>query len=205
LVTLDEGRFLVRLARDSVSDYLSSGIEPSPPEDTPPALREKSGVFVTIEEYDGGRKGLRGCIGYPLPYSPLVEATIDSAISAATRDPRFDPMAQSELSKVVFEVSVLTQPVPLKADSPRDYPKLIKVARDGLVVERGFHKGLLLPQVPVEWGWDEATFLSECCMKAGLPPDSWLSSDVKISSFTAQVFSEISPSGEIRHRNTDIP
>jgi uncharacterized protein (TIGR00296 family) len=204
LVTLDEGRFLVRLARNTVTDYLRSGIEPNPPEDTPPALREKSGVFVTIEEYDGGRKGLRGCIGYPLPYSPLVEATIDSAISAATRDPRFDPMAQAELCRVVFEVSVLTPPALLKADRPSDYPKLIKVARDGLVIERGFHKGLLLPQVPVEWGWDEATFLSECCMKAGLPPDSWLSRDVKIYSFTAQVFSETNPSGEVHHRNMDV-
>jgi len=204
LVTLDEGRFLVRLARDAVIEYLRSGIEPTPPEEAPPALREKSGVFVTIEEYDGGRKCLRGCIGYPLPYSPLVEATIDSAISAATRDPRFDPMVKAELSRVVFEVSVLTPPLLLKSDRPCDYPKLIKVARDGLVVEKGFHKGLLLPQVPVEWGWDEATFLSECCMKAGLPPDSWLSTDVKIYSFTAQVFSEVSPSGEIRQRNMDV-
>ena len=134
-----------------------------------------------------------------------MEATIDSAISAATRDPRFDPMVEAELSRVVFEVSVLTPPVLLKADRPRDYPKLIKVARDGLVIERGFHKGLLLPQVPVEWGWDEVTFLSECCIKAGLPPDSWLSSDVKIYSFTAQVFSETSPSGEIHRRNMGVP
>lgn len=200
MVTLEEGRFLVRLARRTVSEYLRSGTESSPPEDTPQTLREKSGVFVTIEEYDGGRKGLRGCIGYPLPHSPLVEATIDSAISAATRDPRFDPMSEVELPNVVFEVSVLTPPALLKASRPLDYPKLIKVARDGLVVERGYHKGLLLPQVPIEWGWDESTFLSECCMKAGLPPDSWLSADVKIYTFTAQVFSEARPCGEILER-----
>jgi len=205
LVTLDEGKFLVRLARNAVSDYIRSGVEISPPEDTPLSLHPKSGVFVTIEEYDGGRKTLRGCIGYPLPYAPLVEATIDSAISAATRDPRFEPMVEAELSRVVFEVSVLTPPSLVKVDRPMDYPKRIKVARDGLVVEMGFHKGLLLPQVPVEWGWDEATFLSECCMKAGLPPDSWLSKDVKVYSFTAQVFSEVSPSGEIENRNMDQP
>lgn len=205
MVTLEEGRFLVRLARGAVEEYLGSGIEAAPPGDTPSALRERSGVFVTIEEYDGGRKGLRGCIGYPLPHSPLVEATIDSAISAAVRDPRFDPMQRHELDCVVFEVSVLTPPILLEANRPVDYPKLIKVARDGLVVERGYHKGLLLPQVPVEWGWDEATFLSECCMKAGLPPDSWLSGDVKVYSFTAQVFSEESPAGEIRRRNMDTP
>jgi hypothetical protein len=203
LVTLEEGGFLVRLARDTVSEYLHSGTEPNPPEDTPQTLRKKSGVFVTIEEYDGGRKGLRGCIGYPLPYSPLVEATIDSAISAATRDPRFEPMSEDELPNVVFEVSVLTPPELLKAGRPLDYPKLIKVARDGLVVERGYHKGLLLPQVPIEWGWDESTFLSECCMKAGLPPDSWLSTDVKIYTFTAQVFFESRPSGEIQQRAMD--
>jgi uncharacterized protein (TIGR00296 family) len=203
LVTLDEGIFLVRLARDAVSEYLQVGIEPTTPEGTPPALREKSGVFVTIEEYDGGRRGLRGCIGYPLPHSPLVEATMDSAISAATRDPRFSPMAKAELPNVVFEVSVLSRPALLKAARPVEYPKLIKVARDGLVVERGYHKGLLLPQVPVEWGWDEVTFLSECCVKAGLPPDSWLSTDVKIYTFTAQVFSETNPSGEIIQRDMD--
>jgi hypothetical protein len=203
LVTLNEGIFLVKLSRRAVSDYIRRGIEPNPPEDTPPSLRSKAGVFVTIEEYEGGRKGLRGCIGYPLPYAPLVEATIDSAISAATRDPRFDPMIETELPKVVFEVSVLTPPSLINADHPRDYPKKIKVARDGLVVEMGFNKGLLLPQVPVEWGWDEATFLSECCMKAGLPPDSWLSKDAKIYSFTAEVFSEMSPLGEIKRRDMD--
>jgi uncharacterized protein (TIGR00296 family) len=205
LVTLDEGKFLVRLARNAVSDYLRNGLEPSPPEDTPPPLRSKSGVFVTIEEFDRGRKALRGCIGYPLPYAPLVEATIDSAISAATRDPRFEPMVEAELTRVVFEVSVLSPPSLIKVDRPRDYPKRIKVARDGLVVEMGFHKGLLLPQVPVEWGWDESTFLSECCMKAGLPPDSWLSKDIKVYSFRAQVFSEASPSGEIARRDMDQP
>lgn len=200
MVTPEEGKFLVRLARSAVADFLRSGAAPSPPEDTPPALWSKSGVFVTIEEYDLGRKSLRGCIGYPLPHYPLVEATIDSAISAATRDPRFEPMVEAELKRVVFEVSILTPPTLLKVDRPIDYPKCIKVGRDGLVVERGFHKGLLLPQVPIEYGWDEATFLSECFMKAGLPPDSWLSKDAKIYSFTAQIFSEVAPLGEVVER-----
>lgn len=203
LATLEEGKFLVRLARSAVAGYLEKGIEPKPPKETPPSLRVKSGVFVTIEEFDNGRRSLRGCIGYPLPYAPLVEAAIDSALSAATRDPRFEPMTKSELPRVVFEVSVLTQPKLLKTDRPQDYPGLIRVGRDGLVVEMGYHKGLLLPQVPVEWGWDEETFLSECCMKAGLPPDSWLSKDVKIFAFTAEVFSEIAPSGDIELKNMD--
>ncbi|MEM4214077.1 MAG: TIGR00296 family protein, partial [Candidatus Methanomethylicaceae archaeon] len=92
---------------------------------------------------------------------------------------------------------VLTPPVLLEVNDPKEYPKRIKVGRDGLVVEMGYYKGLLLPQVPVEYGWDEETFLSECCMKAGLPPDSWLSRDVKIYTFSAEVFTEVSPGGEI--------
>jgi hypothetical protein len=89
----------------------------------------------------------------------------------------------------------------LEVKNPKEYPKLIKVGRDGLVIEKGFQSGLLLPQVPVEYGWDEETFLSECCMKACLPPDSWLSRDVKIYSFTAEVFTEDTPGGNVEQKS----
>ncbi|MGQ9759695.1 MAG: TIGR00296 family protein [Candidatus Methanomethylicaceae archaeon] len=194
---IEEGAFLVKLARTAVTKYLTESEKMVPPPPPSPKLHEKSGAFVTIEKLIGKEKALRGCIGYPLPHLPLIEAVVESAISAAVEDPRFPPLRKEELSEVVFEVSVLTPPVLLRVSNPKEYPKKIKVGRDGLIVEMGFYKGLLLPQVPLEYGWDEETFLSECCLKAGLPPDAWISEGVRIYTFTAEVFAEVSPGGEI--------
>jgi uncharacterized protein (TIGR00296 family) len=107
-------------------------------------------------------------------------------------------MTKSELGSVVFEVSVLTPPERLETKDPKEYVKSIKVGEDGLIIERGYHKGLLLPQVPIEWGWQEEEFLCQCCMKAGLPPDSWLTRDAKIYKFRAIIFDEESPNGAIK-------
>jgi uncharacterized protein len=192
-----EGKFLIQLVRNTVTEYLKNGKILKPPKDTPEKLNKQCGVFVTINSVRGGEKELRGCIGYPYPTSPLVEAVIDSAINAATQDPRFEPMTTEELAKVVFEVSVLTPPEQVQVDKPKDYVDRIKVGEDGLIIERGYHKGLLLPQVPIEWGWCEEEFLCQCCMKAGLPPDSWLTKDAKISKFNAIIFDEQTPKGEI--------
>jgi uncharacterized protein len=197
-LSLDEGKFLINLARNTVTEYLENGKTLKPPKDTPKKLFERCGVFVTINSLRNGEKELRGCIGYPYPTSPLVEAVIDSAINAATEDPRFESLSLDELGKVVFEVSVLTPPQPVKVDNPKEYLGKIKVGEDGLIVERGFYKGLLLPQVPVEWGWCEEEFLCQCCVKAGLPPDTWLTKDAKIYKFKAIIFEEESPMGEVK-------
>ncbi|MDD4326303.1 MAG: TIGR00296 family protein [Candidatus Bathyarchaeia archaeon] len=202
-LTQKEGEFLVALARNTVTQYLLEGKQMKTPEESPPKLLEKCGVFVTINTFKNGEKSLRGCIGYPYPISPLVEAVIDSAINAATQDPRFEPMTKDELDKVVFEVSVLTPPQPVESPSPKDYVKKIKVGQDGLIIERGYHKGLLLPQVPVEWGWDEEEFLCQCCMKAGLPPDSWLTKESKIYKFKAIIFEEEGPNGKVKQLNIE--
>ena len=196
-LTQDEGSFIVRLARTTVTHYLADGKKLQPPKDTPKKLFERCGVFVTINTIMDREKALRGCIGYPYPTSTLVEAVIDSAINAATEDPRFESMSFGELDHVVFEVSVLTPPEPLVASNPKDYLSKIKVGEDGLIIERGYHKGLLLPQVPVEWGWCEEEFLCQCCMKAGLPPDSWLTKDAKVYKFSAIIFEEETPNGKI--------
>lgn len=196
MYSIEEGEYLVKLARESVSYYLKEGKKPVPPSPPSRRLMEKSGVFVTITKLVNGERALRGCIGYPLPYMPLVEATVDSAISAAINDPRFPPMKERELNEALFEVSILSTPALISVKETRQYPKMIKVGRDGLVVEKGYYKGLLLPQVPVEYGWDAETFLAECCMKAGLPPDAWLSKSTKVYSFTAEVFSE-EPDGRV--------
>jgi uncharacterized protein len=192
-----EGEFLVKLARSTVKQYLETGKTAKPPKDTTRKLLQQCGVFVTINSLRGNEKELRGCIGYPYATAPLVQAVIDSATNAATEDPRFEPLSASEMEGVVFEVSVLTPPELVEAKNPQEYLSKIKVSEDGLIVERGFYKGLLLPQVPVEWGWCEEEFLCQCCMKAGLPPDSWLTKDAKIYKFHAIIFEEETPNGKI--------
>jgi uncharacterized protein (TIGR00296 family) len=130
-----------------------------PPKDTPQKLYEKCGVFVTINKLKNGEKMLRGCIGYPYAPSLLAEAVIDSAINAATKDPRFSPMTVGELASCVFEVSVLTPPELIQiVDNPKKYVQQIKVGQDGLIVDKGYSRGLLLPQVPVEWQWEQKSF-----------------------------------------------
>lgn len=197
----EEGKFLVSLARNTVKEYLEEGKAPEPPKDTPKKLFEHCGVFVTINRLRHDQKELRGCIGYPYPTEPLVAAVINSAIQASTEDPRFYPVSLDELEKVVFEVSILTPPEPVETQNPKDYIKKIKVGEDGLIIERGYQKGLLLPQVPVEWGWCEEEFLCQCCVKAGLPPDSWLTKGVKLYKFHAIIFEEETPNGEVKRLN----
>ena len=197
----EDGKFLISLARKAVQDYLETGKTLAFPENTSNKLLENCGVFVTINSLKRGKHELRGCIGYPYPTNPLVEAVIDAAINAATQDPRFYPLQMGELDNVVFEVSVLTPPEVVQVDKPDEYVKKIKVGEDGLIVEKGFCKGLLLPQVPVEWGWGEEEFLCQCCVKAGLPPDSWLTKGTKIYKFTAIVFEEKTPKGEVKRKS----
>jgi uncharacterized protein (TIGR00296 family) len=197
-LSLEEGKFLIQLARSAVKEHLEKGKAIQPPKETPKKLFEQCGVFVTINSVRNGEKELRGCIGYPYPTSPLVEAVIDSAINAATQDPRFYPLSLDELSKVVFEVSVLTPPEPVEVKNPKEYLSKIKVGEDGLIVEKGYYRGLLLPQVPVEWGWCEEEFLCQCCVKAGVPPDSWLTKGTKIYKFKAIIFEEETPMGEVK-------
>jgi hypothetical protein len=196
-LTLEEGRFLVRLARKAVEGYLKNGKIIAVPKDVSPNLMEQCGVFVTLNSFHKGKKELRGCIGFPYPTTPLARAVIESAINSATQDPRFPPVSLDELNHIVFEVSVLTPPQLVKTQKPTDYPQKIKVGQDGLIVERSYCKGLLLPQVPIEWNWEEEEFLCQCCMKAGLSPDSWLLEGTKIYKFQAIIFEETAPKSEI--------
>jgi uncharacterized protein (TIGR00296 family) len=196
----EEGKFLVEIARKAAEEYLKTKKHIRAPESLSKNLLQPCGVFVTINRLENGEKKLRGCIGYPYPTTPLVQAVIDSAINAATQDTRFRPLSQGELDKLVFEVSVLTPPQMLEVKKPKEYPTQIKVGEDGLIVERGMYKGLLLPQVPVEWEWDEEEFLCQCCVKAGLSPDYWLIEGTRIYKFQAIVFEEEKPRGEVKRR-----
>jgi uncharacterized protein len=196
----EEGKFLVKLARRAVKEYLETKKVPETTRIVPEKLLQPCGVFVTINSIENEEKELRGCIGYPYPTDPLVEAVIQSAISAATQDPRFDPLSKDELDKVVFEVSVLTPPQVLEVKRPQDYPSKVKIGEDGLIIEKGMFKGLLLPQVPVEWNWGQEEFLCQCCIKAGLPPDNWLLPSTRIQKFQAIIFEEETPNGIVKRK-----
>ncbi len=198
MLSLDEGRKGVVLARSVIEEYVKNSTSFS--SDLTGIFIEKQGTFVTLHtfpEYD-----LRGCIGIPLPIMPLKEAIIDAAKSV-TRDPRFPPLAEDEINNVVIEVTVLTKPERINATKPQDFVSSIEIGRDGLIVEQGFYKGLLLPQVPVEQGWDKEEFLSHTCMKAGLLPDAWFDENIKIFKFSGQIFTEIEPNGKIKEKTLD--
>ncbi len=196
-LTMEEGELLVRLARKAVEEYLKNGKIMPTPKDISQKLEEQCGVFVTLNSIRHGKKELRGCIGFPYPTLPLARAVVESAINSATQDPRFHPVSLDELGYIVFEISVLTPPQLVKVKTPTDYPSKIKVGQDGLIVEDGYSKGLLLPQVPVEWSWNEEEFLCQCCIKAGLSPDCWLLKGTKIYKFNCVIAQEVSPNGEV--------
>lgn len=174
----DEQRFLLGLARDTIERFLKTGKRPRP-KAAPKNLSEKRGAFVTLK-VDGQ---LRGCIGYPLPYKPLVDTIAEMALAAATQDYRFLPIQVEELDRLKIEISVLTVPRPI-----RDFNE-IEVGQHGIIVSKGSAKGLLLPQVPTEYNWDRETYLRHGCLKAGLDEDEW-KRGVHIEVFEAQVFSE---------------
>ena len=193
----EEGVFLVELARSAIESQLRSG-KAVVPIDAPEHLRTECGVFVTLRLVEGDNHRLRGCIGLPYPTKPLVDAVVDSAVSSALKDTRFPMVTIDEMGLIVVEVSVLTPPEVVSVERPEEYPGVIEVGRDGLIIARGGNRGLLLPQVPVEWGWEAEEFLSQCCMKAWLPPDAWLLPGTEVSTFQAIIFSEEGPRGEVR-------
>jgi uncharacterized protein (TIGR00296 family) len=184
-----EGRLAVRMARQAIDLWVRSG-EKLKPKGYPRVFEEPRGVFVTIHTYP--ERQLRGCIGFVEPGFPLVKAIVEAAV-ASTRDPRFPPLQENELDRVTVEVSVLTRPERVKVRKPGEYPGKVRIGRDGLIVKRGFHSGLLLPQVAGEHNLNEEDFLSHTCMKAGLPPRAWLESGTEVFRFQSLVFSEKSP------------
>jgi AmmeMemoRadiSam system protein B/AmmeMemoRadiSam system protein A len=177
-LTAGERAEILGLARSAVTEFVGRQAVVSYQTGNPKLLA-RQGVFVTLKK----RGELRGCIGFIEPVAPLYQAVIQAAIYAATEDPRFPQVGPGELKDLTFEVSVLT---PLREITN---PDLVQVGRHGIVISRGGQKGVLLPQVPVENGWDRNTFLEEGCLKAGLPADAW-KKGARISVFEAVVFHE---------------
>ena len=187
----DDGHTLVKTARMIVTQYLKNGTKLKLEKEFTDNFSFKSGVFVTLNS----TLGLRGCIGYPLPDKLLFNALEDAAISAATKDSRFPVVKSKELNSITFEVTILTPPKKVVVSKPEEYLSKIKVGRDGLIVKHGFYSGLLLPQVPIEYGWNEKEFLEYTCEKAGLPKNYWKNLETEIQKFEGIVFKEEKPNG----------
>jgi AmmeMemoRadiSam system protein A len=174
--TPQERQFLLRIAHEAIFSVLEecevSSFTPTP------HLAEPRGVFATL--YSNGK--LRGCVGFPTAIAPLYRAVMDASRAAAFDDPRFVPLRLAEARVVQISLSVLS---PLRPISPDE----VGVGRHGLVIAEGPRRGLLLPQVPVEHGWDRVTFLEQTCLKAGLSRGAWRES-AKIEAFTAEVFGD---------------
>jgi AmmeMemoRadiSam system protein B/AmmeMemoRadiSam system protein A len=174
---------LLALARKSVETMIETREAYDPPASASEALNQERGAFVTLSE--AGQ--LRGCIGYTSAIKPLYVTVRDTATLAALRDPRFPPVALSELPLLEYEISVLS---PLRRVMNIEQ---IKVGQHGLLMKNGSKEGLLLPQVPVEQHWDRQQFLEQTCVKAGMPTDCWKDPGTDIFLFTAVVFSEHKP------------
>ena len=188
-----DGVFLVKTARQAVTEFLSNGNRIKLEAEYEKKFSFDSGVFVTLNKPDG----LRGCIGFPMPEKKLSHAIIEGSIAAATEDPRFPSVTTKELNDITFEVTVLTPPVEIDVSDPMEYLTKIKVGRDGLIIRHSFYSGLLLPQVPGEYGWSVEEFLQHTCHKAGLEKDFWKSGKAKIEKFEGIVFKEETPNGEV--------
>lgn len=178
LLNNSEKKILLELAENTVKAVVKDKSKPEP-DSIPEILKQERGAFVTLEK----NGNLRGCIGYVMPIKPLWEAVREMAVSAAMKDPRFSPVKEKELDDITVEISVLT--VPEKIEDIEE----IEVGKHGLIIQRGFQKGLLLPQVATDHGWDRKTFLQQTCRKAGLPNNAWQDESCEIKIFSAQVFS----------------
>ncbi len=179
-LTKADQQTLLRMAREAIVEYLHRNRLPEVQEPAE-ALRQPCGAFVTLRK----GKRLRGCIGYVEAVKPLYTTVRECAVAAALHDPRFPPVAPQEVPELNLEISVLS---PLAEIAPEK----IEVGRHGLLISRGAQRGLLLPQVAMEWHWNREQFLEETCLKAGLPADAWQHS-ATIQAFTAQVFEEPDP------------
>ncbi len=167
------------------------------PGDLPSEFSEPSGAFVTVVEHP--RHDLRACIGYPAPVMPLGEAIAASA-AGAVHDPRFPTLTQEEADSCVFEVTVMTPPEEIGYGSEEELKGQIVIGRDGLIIEHMGRRGLFLPQVPVEQGWDIDEYLGHLCQKAGLRYDAWKSGHPVFSKFQGEIYEEDVPNGTVSRR-----
>jgi len=198
-LSLLQGTLLVSIARDAIDSVVIKAGTPGTRDSQfrqggrDEFLNVNRGAFVTLRSVDGG---LRGCIGIPYPVMPLGQAVFEAAVGSATRDPRFPSVEARELDSLTVEVSALTAPEAIEGEA-LEMPKHVRVGTDGLIVSGMGTGGLLLPQVATEMGVTPEAFLSLTCEKAGLFPDAWLTSNVKVMRSQAEVFAEATPRGVV--------
>jgi uncharacterized protein (TIGR00296 family) len=191
-----EGEQLVKIAREAVETYIRRAMVPV--KDDRIVFSDQMGVFVTLNHLnENGEEHLRGCIGFPLPEKGLYQSVVEAAIGAATIDPRFSPLVESELSRIIFELSFLTPPQLIQVVHPTDYYDHIKIGRDGLILRWEKGSALLLPQVAKRFGWDVDEFLLNLCYKGRTTPDAWVLPESKLYKFQAQVYIESEPRGRV--------
>jgi uncharacterized protein (TIGR00296 family) len=201
ILTIIKGTTLVKAARHAITSHLSK----SEPADFDHAayFPQGHGVFVSLYDISKGHS-LRGCVGDPSASGEFLAVMQRVAVEAAVADYRFKPVNADEFEKsIVVEVNVLSPLEPIWVRNPEDYVLNITVGLDGLIVDGSVYRGLLLPQVAVEEGFDAEEFLSHCCMKAGLPPDSWLTGNVRIFKFQGRIFSEETPKGRVVDKHVE--
>ncbi len=179
-LTTEDKHVLLQAARQTLTEYLTHGQRPKI-EPQSPALQAPRATFVTLRVRETGE--LRGCRGEIVARLPLLESVQNNAIASAVDDPRFYPVTAAEVPGLHIEISVLTPMVPIQ-------PHEVEVGRHGLMIVKGRHSGLLLPQVPVEQGWDRETFLRGLCRKAWLPESAWQDKETQLFAFEATVFGE---------------
>lgn len=184
LISEQNGEFLLALSRRSIEEFLNNKKVINIPY-CDIRLLQKQGVFCTIRD-----PNLRGRVGIPFPSTKLIEGVIHSSLGAAFDDSRFKPLTREELDGVLLEISVLTEPERL-IGSPQHIPKLIEIGNHGVIVKNGKTSALLLPEVALEYGWDEVEFLQATCQSSGMPPNTWKKSKAQVFTFEQQVFREM--------------
>lgn len=199
MYTLEQGATAVHAARTNLEERLNGQKADQKllwPQGIPEVFLEQAGVFITLLSHP--REHLRGCIGYPEPVKVLHEAITEMAVAAATRDTRFRQVRSNELDRLIVEVTLLGPPLKVEFESPTELLKKVVVGRDGIIIDKGHYRGVLLPQVPVERGWDVTQYLANGSLKAGLMADAWAADpDVEVLTFTGQLFKEREPGGPV--------
>jgi len=190
MLSLEDGKILVNYARHCIETYFTGRPVNMPESDK---FTQKRGVFVTLTE----TTTLRGCIGYTEPIFELHRAILEAARAAAFKDPRFPPIKEDEMQDITVEVSVLTKPELVEVEDTVYYIDKIKIGKHGLIIKKGVHSGLLLPQVFPEYDATPKQALEMTCQKAGLPNNVWKDKDTEVYTFSAQIFKEKEPNGKI--------
>jgi AmmeMemoRadiSam system protein A len=184
LINGAEKKLLLSDARETISAKLERRVPAYMQGGEGSVILQRCGAFVTLHEGYGQEQRLRGCIGRMSSDQPLRKTVRDMALEAAFGDPRFSPLTKQEWPRCSIEISVLS---PMK---PCPDPESVRIGIHGLYLTHRGRTGVLLPQVPVEQGWDLEQYLDYICQKAGLPPESYKAPDAKLFTFTAEVFSE---------------